>query len=280
MRKSALRAPARLRRIGGDVLDAELRQGAADLGGVLPVDPAAGDRGVEIVAAAVGVERAEEAAVGDHLGERPEARGGALLRHQEGRADLARRVVERDHQVERRAAGEPGMACGVLVQEHARQRPPRPLAPVRPAPRRALHQPRCLQRLPRHRVAEPVAVPRLQVLVEVLHREALIHLRIERPRPRELASSAPAAARAGRCGDRASPGAPSSRYRTCQRRNVRSDIPSISAASACVRCLRSCRSSSSSKRMIRISSRTRARPIPRPDPHWERVNEPVTSRAT
>jgi hypothetical protein len=37
-----LRAPARLRRIGGDMLDAELRQGPADLGGMLPVDPAAG----------------------------------------------------------------------------------------------------------------------------------------------------------------------------------------------------------------------------------------------
>ena len=92
------------------MLDAELGQRPADLGGVPAVDPAAGDRGVEVVAAAVGVERTEQALLGDHLGQRPEARGGALLRDQERRVDLARRVVERDHEVERRR-GPASQAC-------------------------------------------------------------------------------------------------------------------------------------------------------------------------
>ena len=56
----AFRTPARLRRIGRNMLDAELSQGASDLGEGVLGNLAAGLRGVEIMAAAVGIERAEQ----------------------------------------------------------------------------------------------------------------------------------------------------------------------------------------------------------------------------
>lgn len=55
-----LRAAARLRGIGGDVLDAELPKRPADLGQILLRDLAAGLRGVEVVPAAIGVEAAPQ----------------------------------------------------------------------------------------------------------------------------------------------------------------------------------------------------------------------------
>lgn len=44
----------------------------------------------------------------EHLLERPEGRGCALLLDQEGRIDGPGRVVQRDDQIERRRALEPG----------------------------------------------------------------------------------------------------------------------------------------------------------------------------
>ena len=81
------------------MLDAELAQGAPDLGGVVLVDLAAGLRGVEVVTATIGVERTEQPARGDHLVEGPEARHGALLGDEEGRVDLGGGIVEGDDQV-------------------------------------------------------------------------------------------------------------------------------------------------------------------------------------
>jgi hypothetical protein len=54
-------------RVGGDVLDAELGERAADLGEVVLVDLRAGLGGSEIVAAAVCVEGAEQALGLDRL---------------------------------------------------------------------------------------------------------------------------------------------------------------------------------------------------------------------
>ena len=64
----ALRAPPCLGRVGRDQLDAELRQGAADLGRGVLVHLAAGLGRVPVVAGAVGVERAEQALGPDRLG--------------------------------------------------------------------------------------------------------------------------------------------------------------------------------------------------------------------
>ena len=54
---------------------------------------------MEIVAAAVGVELAEQPVLRDHLAQRAKARRGALLRHKKARVDRAGRVAERDHQI-------------------------------------------------------------------------------------------------------------------------------------------------------------------------------------
>ncbi len=71
--EGALGSAARFGRVGGDVLDAELRERAADLGRLIPGDLRAGLGRVEVVARPVGVERARQAVLGDHLAERLEA---------------------------------------------------------------------------------------------------------------------------------------------------------------------------------------------------------------
>src|SRR5260370_11296897 len=76
--RSALRhaqEAARLRRIGRDMADAEMRQGgpAGGLDALRHRLPGLGR--MEIVAAAVGIERAEQAVLVDHLGQRAKARG-------------------------------------------------------------------------------------------------------------------------------------------------------------------------------------------------------------
>lgn len=71
------------------------------------VDRLAGLRGVEIVAAAVGVEAAEQALPGDRLDEPAKARRRAFLLHQEHRVDRAGGVIHGDDQVERRLPDQP-----------------------------------------------------------------------------------------------------------------------------------------------------------------------------
>src|SRR5574338_9224 len=140
-----LGAAARLRRIGGNVADAELRQRAADLGEPALVDRLASLGGMEVMAAAIAVERTEQAMAADHLGKAAEARCRAFLIDEKPRVPLARRIVHRDDQVnlplERR---QPQMARAVLVQHHADQRTARPLLAVGRALRRRPHQTRNL----------------------------------------------------------------------------------------------------------------------------------------
>lgn len=85
----------------------------AGLGGPVLVDLAAGLGCMEVVAAAVGVEAAGQAVLGEHRLERPDGRRGALLRDQEGRVDRAGGVVQGHDQVERCLAGQPLVARAV-----------------------------------------------------------------------------------------------------------------------------------------------------------------------
>lgn len=172
--------------------DAELRQGAADLGGLALVDLAARLRGMEIVRAAIGVEGAEEALRGDRLEQPEEARHRPFLLDQEGRVDRARRIVEGDDEIELLLdPGEPAMGRAVLEEQHARQRPAlAPLAMHAAALRRA-HQPGGVQRQPGHRVAQLVAVPLDEMLVEVLHVHAAVALLVETLHARQLGRRRP-----------------------------------------------------------------------------------------
>jgi hypothetical protein len=148
------------------------------------------------MAAAVGVELAEQPLLVDHLGQRTKARSGALLFDDKTRVDGAGRVVGGDHQIVLPLiARQPGKARGVLVQHHADQRPSRPLLAMRRAPRRRPHQSRPLQRQPGHRVAELVIVPLLQLLVKMLHREARIALFIQPQHAQDLLGRRPTARR-------------------------------------------------------------------------------------
>lgn len=77
--------------------DAELRQGTPDLGLNALRYRLAGFGRMEIMAAAVGVELAEQPVLRDHLGQRAKARGCAFLLDEKARVDRAGRVVESDH---------------------------------------------------------------------------------------------------------------------------------------------------------------------------------------
>jgi hypothetical protein len=115
----------------------------------------------------------------EHLLQRPEARGRAFLFDQKGRIDRARRVIQRDNEIERRLALEPGVPRAVLVQHHPRQGPPLPLPAMRPLARRLGDQPCPLQVQLQPGVTPTEAVVGHQMLVEVLDREALVALAIE-----------------------------------------------------------------------------------------------------
>src|ERR1700744_514135 len=69
-----LGAPARLRRIRRDMLDPKMRQGPSHLGWLGPRYLLASLRSVEVMAAAIGVERAEQTMLADHLAQGLERR--------------------------------------------------------------------------------------------------------------------------------------------------------------------------------------------------------------
>ena len=130
---------------------------------------------MEVVAAAVGVEGAEEALLLDRFPKPAKAREGAFFLDQEGRDDLARGVVHGGDEVEVAAQiHQPAVGRAVLEQEHPRQGPAWPPLAVRPAPPGLLHKTRLLQADLGPGIAEPEAVAAHQVLVEVLGREVPI----------------------------------------------------------------------------------------------------------
>jgi len=180
-----LRAAPSLRRIGRDVLDAELRQRPTELGRMRPGNLPAGLGRVEIVTASVGAEGAKQPVPPDHLAQAPQARSGAFLVHQEGRVDRACRIIERHHQIVL-PARQPGMGRGVLVQHHPNHRPARPLLAMRPTLRRHPHQPGPPRMNLGHRVAELVIMPFHELLVKVLHREIRIAAPVQIQHPRDL----------------------------------------------------------------------------------------------
>src|SRR3954466_11738200 len=87
------------------------------LGGWGLVHRLAGLGGVEVVAAAVGVEGAEQALPRDGLLQPDETRGGPLLLDQDGREDRAGGVVHRDGQVECRPLRQPSVLRAVLEHQ-------------------------------------------------------------------------------------------------------------------------------------------------------------------
>jgi hypothetical protein len=103
------------------VPDPELLQRAADLGQLALRDPAAGFGRDEVMAAAVSLELHEQAVPRDHLDQAAKAGARVRLGDEKRREQLAGRIVERDHQIERRLAFEPGVLGRVLVQRVARR---------------------------------------------------------------------------------------------------------------------------------------------------------------
>ena len=143
--------------VRGDQLDAELRQGPADLGRVVLVHTAACLGRVPVVRGPIGVERAEQPVFGDHLAEPAERAHRALLGNEEARIDLRCRIVHGHDQVPPRARN-PLVARAVLVQHHPHHRAARPLPAVRPAPGRRLDLAVRLQAQAKPVVAQPEAM--------------------------------------------------------------------------------------------------------------------------
>lgn len=85
------------------MLDPELLEGPPDLGQAGLVDLLAGLRGDEVMAAAIGVERTEQALRGNRLLKPLQARGGALLFDQKERGDRAGGIVQGDDQIKLRS---------------------------------------------------------------------------------------------------------------------------------------------------------------------------------
>src|SRR5271170_4533431 len=162
------------------MLNPELLERPPHLGRMAAIDLAAGFGGVKVMRAAVGVEAHRQAVLAEHLLQRPEGRGRALLLGQERRVDRPGRIVHGDNQVKRPLAFEPDVARAVLMQHHPRQRTPLALAPVRPLARRLPDHPHPLKMKLGPGVAPAEAVVLHQMLVEVLDGEALVALAIER----------------------------------------------------------------------------------------------------
>lgn len=166
--------------------DPKLLQRPADLGELGLGDFPAGLRGVEIMAASVSVELDEQPVPLDHLGQATEGRGRALLLDQNRRVELAGRIIEGDHQVQRAQPLQPGVGRAVLMQHHPDHRPSRPPAPVRTPPGCRCYRPALLQPQPGGGVAQLVAVPAPQRVVEMPDREPGIVLVVELEHPLQL----------------------------------------------------------------------------------------------
>ena len=78
---------------------------------------------MEIVAAAVGVELAEQPVLVDHLSQRAKARDRALFLDDKAGVDRAGRIVEGDHKIEiMTQRRDPAVCRAVLEQQHSGQR--------------------------------------------------------------------------------------------------------------------------------------------------------------
>ena len=167
--------PRRRRRY---VLDAEPSQSPAHLRQLFAIDRPGHGR-VEIVRAAIGIEAHRQPMGRKHFSQRPKGRGRALFLDQKRRVNLARRVIQRRNQIQRRMSRKPSVPRAVLVQHHPRQRTPLPPAPMRSLARSLPHDALPLQMQLQPRAAPAKAVIPDQMLVEVLDREALVTLAIK-----------------------------------------------------------------------------------------------------
>lgn len=144
------------------------------------------------MAAAVGVERAEQPLRRDRLLHPLKAAHRALLLDEKGRGDLAGRVVQRaDQVVLPLVARQPGEARAILVQHHPGQRLARPLPAMRRPLLRRPHQPGSVQHALGPAVARCEPVLALRPLVEVLHRPAGVAVAVKRDDPLDLVGSDP-----------------------------------------------------------------------------------------
>ena len=247
------------RRIGGDLCDPQLLQGAVHLGEPRLIDHAPGCLGVPVVRAAVDVERAEQPLRLNHLVKASKATHRPFFLHEEGRVEFARRIVQCHNEIPLTVRC-PFMDRAVLIEHHARHRFARPLLAMCAAPRGARHLAGGPQPPLCPRVGACPAMLGLPPLAEMFDRPAVSWLSYSVTICR-TSSTGTARAEARPSRRSSNPAAPSTAYRSRHRRNVRSLIPSISAASTIVSSRPRCRAYSSSNRIRLTSCNTLARVI-------------------
>lgn len=183
--ESTLRVPAGLRGVGRDHIDAEPAKGAPKLRGMALVDLAAGLRRVPVMAAAIGVERANRplAAIASCTPRKLKAVPSSSTNQH--RVMLAGGIVHGHDQVPV-AARHPPMAAAVLVQHHARQGRALAALAMLAAARRTGHQTGRLQPVLDPGVASTAAVAAAVEAVEMLHVPALVALAVQRLQPKHL----------------------------------------------------------------------------------------------
>ena len=137
------------------------------------------------MAAAIRVQARRDAVLHQYLQARPQRRHCALLLDKERRVDLARRIVHRHDQIERRLSLQPFGAAAVLVQHHADARLPLTLLAMTALLPLHANQIGVLQPALHQAVAQRVAVPLHQMLVEVLHIPTLVVAPVQRQHPRD-----------------------------------------------------------------------------------------------
>ena len=120
------------------MLDPELLEGPADLRQMVPVDLAR-LRGVEVMAAAVGVEAHRQAVRRENLFQRLKGRGRSLFLDQKGRINRPGRVIERHDQVERG----PSLDPRAVTQAVTRRRPGAASSPAADGARASCDAPPC-----------------------------------------------------------------------------------------------------------------------------------------
>ncbi len=175
----AFHAPPRLRQVGRDHLNPQLAERPPHLRQPSWVNGAAGLGRLEEVAGAVAVERAKSPLPRDHLAQRRHHRARRFLLHQLRIADLAGGIVQHHDQVVPAGVLKPAMATAVQMQQHPRQRAPRPWLAMHPTLAALLDQPRPLQRQLHPGVAELEALLLAQLLVKMAHVEVGVLLLVE-----------------------------------------------------------------------------------------------------
>jgi hypothetical protein len=171
------------------VLDAEPRQGPADVRETVAIDGAPSLGGVKRPAGPIGIQGHGQAEAPAHRGQGGHDRGGGFRRPELGVEQVLGGVVEDGDEglALPRAQGQPFMGAAVEVQQLAEPGAGLPAPAVATAGAALAHQPGLLERQANEAVGQRHAVIPAEEVVEGAHVEAAVGVPIQAQDPRQLA---------------------------------------------------------------------------------------------